>query len=100
MSKLDDLRNKLAEKKALRTTISDKLPVDFLKLLAKLCIEDYSAGWDAAMSLRLPSKFLKWVAFPKNYITLLPSGYLVPTVGTFETEDDLFNYWIENIYSE
>lgn len=61
----------------------------------------YQTGFDAAIALELPIKFMEWSA---NLLSTRKDGHILhmlPEVSMQDrwyTEEQLYKYWIENIF--
>lgn len=65
--------------------------------------EDWMRGWDTAMALNLPVKFAEWTQKDKRkrYANGKWGAVRAGCGGgeqTFYTDQEMFDYWLENIY--
>lgn len=92
--------NKLEEYKKAKALEAAALPEEGPDELDYTARKAFTEGFDAAIALDLPVKFLKWYrnVFMTELMTdeqeqiFLKIGMLKPST------DDLYKFWIENIY--
>lgn len=82
MNKIEEIRNKLV--------LERFNPPDSLLNGAWLL------GWHAAMDLQLPVKFAEYLA--KYFMLHDPLGWVKMNTGQWMEADEIYDYWIENIY--
>jgi hypothetical protein len=97
MNKLEEYKEDLATKRG----------KSYYKLLNNMLIGEsalasaFEKGFDAAIALDLPVKFMEWSADlistrkDRHILHLLPE---VSKQDRWYTEKELYQYWIENIY--